>query len=207
MGRREENKRQKREAIETAGLELFLSQGYERASIEQIAAQAGIARGTFYLYYPTKLELFEALVDVWFEPLLNLLDDAQSRLAVSHTRDESLAIYGEMTIGLATLGLANESAVELAFRESRGGGEAGAAVRKRELRLQAASLRLTEVGAERGLITAPNPRLASLLILGAIERLFFEVLSDAEDLDDPLTLAAGALALLGNMLDLPTGIV
>lgn len=204
MGRREEKKQQKRDAICAAGLALFLEHGYERASIEQIAAQAGIARGTFYLYYPSKLELFEALADTWFEPLLELLGDVQARLSESTTREQSFAIYREMALGLAVLGLTNEDRVMLAFRESRTAHEAGEAVRRRELALQAASLRLTEVGAERELITAPNPRLTSLLIIGAIERLYFEFLTGAEGLGDPMTLAADAVAMLGRMLDLPT---
>lgn len=204
MGRREDNKRQKREAIEATGLALFLEQGYERASIEQIAAQSGIARGTFYLYYPTKLDLFQALVDRWFEPLLALLAGVESRLAVSDTREQSFNVYREMAIELAILGLENQQAVELTFRESRTAGEAGASIRTRELKLQEVTERLTVLGTDRGLITAPNPRLTSLLIIGAIERLYFEVLADAEDLGDPMTLAAGAVAMLGNMLDLPT---
>ncbi|TNE91472.1 MAG: TetR/AcrR family transcriptional regulator [Deltaproteobacteria bacterium] len=204
MGRREEKKQQKRDAIGAAGLSLFLEHGYERASIEQIAAQAGIARGTFYLYYATKLELFEALADTWFRPLLALLEGVQGRLSETTTRADSYAIYQEMALELAVLGLSNEQGVMLAFRESRSAHEAGEAVRRRELELQAVSTRLTQVGAERGLITAPNPRLASLIIIGAIERLYFEFLAGADGLGDPMKLAGDAVALLGRMLDLPT---
>lgn len=207
MGRREEKKQQKREAITAAGLKLFLEQGYERASIEQIAAEAGIARGTFYLYFPTKLELFEALADNWFEPLLTLLAEVEAKLETSNTKEQSFAIYSEMALNLAVMGLTNEEPVLLAFRESRAAHEAGAAVRKRELILQAASLRLTEVGTARGLITAPNPRITSLLIIGAIERVYFEFLTGGEGLGDPMRLAADAVAMLGNMLDLPAGLV
>jgi AcrR family transcriptional regulator len=204
MGRREENKQRKREAIEDAGLSLFLEQGYERASIEQIAVQAGIARGTFYLYFASKLALFEALSDVWFEPLLAVLNAVQDRLENSTTRAESLAHYQDMAVSLAMLALTHRDQVLLAFRESRSAHEAGEAVRRREGALRDASVQLTEVGVARGLITASNPRLTTLVILGAIERLYFEFLTEDVALGDPMTVAGEVVAMLGRMLELPT---
>ena len=38
MGRREENKRRKLAALKQAGLEVFAREGYDRATIEAIAA-------------------------------------------------------------------------------------------------------------------------------------------------------------------------
>lgn len=204
MGRREENKQRKRDAIGAAGLSLFLEHGYERASIEQIVAHAGIGRGTYYLYHDSKLSLFESLADTWFQPLLDLLAEVQERLTTSTTREQSFAHYQDMALALAMLGLTHRDAVLLAFRESRSPHEAGEAVRRRERALQDASVRLTEVGVARGLITAPNARLTSLVIIGAIERLYFEFLTSGDALGDPMAVAREAVALLGRMLDLPT---
>jgi AcrR family transcriptional regulator len=38
----------------TAGAELFATQGYHATSVEQIARRAGVAKGTFFLHFPTK---------------------------------------------------------------------------------------------------------------------------------------------------------
>ncbi|MBA2320750.1 MAG: TetR/AcrR family transcriptional regulator, partial [Deltaproteobacteria bacterium] len=73
MGRREDNKLQKRERLESAGLAHFEEFGYDRASIEQISAAADVARGTFYLYFPDKHALFATLCDRWFVPVQALL--------------------------------------------------------------------------------------------------------------------------------------
>ena len=87
MGKREENKRKKREALEAEGLRLFLEHGYERTSIEQIAAAAGVARGTFYLYYEDKLQLFLTLVDRWYDLVIGMMEhDVTPGLANATTR-------------------------------------------------------------------------------------------------------------------------
>jgi AcrR family transcriptional regulator len=40
-----------------AATELFIRQGYRRTSVDQIARNAGVAKGTVYLYFKTKAEL------------------------------------------------------------------------------------------------------------------------------------------------------
>lgn len=51
----------KREAILAAALELFGRYGYRRTSIDDIAREAGIAKGTVYLYVENKEALFRTL--------------------------------------------------------------------------------------------------------------------------------------------------
>ena len=68
----------------------------------------------------------------------------------------------------------------LSFRESRSAGPAGELLRAREQKLVDAAVAYTETAMARGLIEVENPRLTVLVILGACERLFFEVLSGTE---------------------------
>ena len=55
-------------AIDNAILEIasrmFLDQGYAVTSMEAVANAAGVSKGTLYARYPTKAELFEAIVTV-----------------------------------------------------------------------------------------------------------------------------------------------
>ncbi len=48
--------------IATAALSVFAEKGFAGARIEEIAARAGISKGTLYLYYHGKAELFRAVV-------------------------------------------------------------------------------------------------------------------------------------------------
>ena len=45
-----------------AAVEEFSENGFAGAKIEAIAARAGVAKGTVYIYYNTKEEVFEAIV-------------------------------------------------------------------------------------------------------------------------------------------------
>ena len=48
----------KRQAIIEAALDIFAKQGYEETTIAQIAAAAGVAVGTVYLYFHNKREIY-----------------------------------------------------------------------------------------------------------------------------------------------------
>ncbi len=53
-GRRELAKSERRERLYEAALALFRSQGYEATTVDQITRRAGLAKGTFFNYFPTK---------------------------------------------------------------------------------------------------------------------------------------------------------
>ena len=45
-----------------AALELFVEKGFAGTRSEEVAARAGVSKGTLYLYFPSKEELFKAVV-------------------------------------------------------------------------------------------------------------------------------------------------
>lgn len=45
-----------------AALELFVEKGFAATKTEEVASRAGVAKGTLYLYYPSKEELLKAVV-------------------------------------------------------------------------------------------------------------------------------------------------
>jgi len=55
----------RRDQIITAGLACFARTGYHATTMAAVAAQAGVAKGTPYLYFESKQELFIALHDRW----------------------------------------------------------------------------------------------------------------------------------------------
>jgi len=50
------------EEITAAALELFVERGYAATRLEDVAARAGVSKGTVYLYFDNKEELFKAVV-------------------------------------------------------------------------------------------------------------------------------------------------
>ena len=53
-GKRETGKLERRDRLYEAAVTLFREQGYENTTVDQIARQAGVAKGTFFNYFPTK---------------------------------------------------------------------------------------------------------------------------------------------------------
>ncbi len=62
MGKVTENKQQKERSLLNTAFQLFTSKGIAKTSISDIAQQAGIAKGTFYLYFRDKYDLQERLI-------------------------------------------------------------------------------------------------------------------------------------------------
>lgn len=58
-----ERRAQRRKTIVESAARLFAQDGYAGCEMERVAADAGIAKGTLYLYFPGKQELFFACVD------------------------------------------------------------------------------------------------------------------------------------------------
>ena len=62
MGKVDVNKKQKENALLTAAFEVFTSQGVNKTSISDIAKKAGVAKGTFYLYFADKYDIRNRLI-------------------------------------------------------------------------------------------------------------------------------------------------
>ncbi|MBQ9361012.1 MAG: TetR/AcrR family transcriptional regulator [Lachnospiraceae bacterium] len=62
MSKVEQNKLQKRNALLNTAFELFTSKGLNRTSISDIAERAGVAKGTFYLYFKDKYDIHNRLI-------------------------------------------------------------------------------------------------------------------------------------------------
>jgi AcrR family transcriptional regulator len=60
----------RRQAILDAALAIFAEKGFEAARLDDVAARAGIAKGTVYLYFRDKQTLFEELVRSAVHPIL-----------------------------------------------------------------------------------------------------------------------------------------
>jgi len=52
--KREQGKLERKERLYEAALTLFRAQGYEATTVDQITRHAGLAKGTFFNYFPTK---------------------------------------------------------------------------------------------------------------------------------------------------------
>ena len=59
---RQRRKQARPQELLDAALELFVERGFAATRAEDVAARAGVSKGTLYLYYPSKEELLKAVV-------------------------------------------------------------------------------------------------------------------------------------------------
>lgn len=123
-----------RETLAEAACELFLEQGYERTSVSDIAARAGVSRSSFFNYFETKSALlwggFDERLDVARtaladgEPARGVLSAiaagfAPDVLALAIAHADAMGIADELERGRAVR--AAQLARAIAEREQRGG--------------------------------------------------------------------------------------
>ncbi|MDD7402655.1 MAG: TetR/AcrR family transcriptional regulator [Butyribacter sp.] len=79
MGKIEDKKRKKKEALLKSAYQLFTEKGIDNTSISEIAGNAKMAKGTFYLYFKDKYEVQDCLIaqkaNLIFEKANKKLDD------------------------------------------------------------------------------------------------------------------------------------
>jgi AcrR family transcriptional regulator len=67
---------ERRRQLLDAALEVFVSQGYHAAAMDEIAERAGVSKPVLYQHFPGKLELYLALLDESVDTLVETVRDA-----------------------------------------------------------------------------------------------------------------------------------
>ncbi|NCB93076.1 MAG: TetR/AcrR family transcriptional regulator [Clostridia bacterium] len=62
MGKIDNNKQQKRDSLLESAFSLFINNGFNKTSISDIVSSAGVAKGTFYLYFKDKYDIRNHLI-------------------------------------------------------------------------------------------------------------------------------------------------
>jgi TetR/AcrR family transcriptional regulator, mexJK operon transcriptional repressor len=78
----------KRDEIQRAALLLFTRDGYERTSVDAIAAEAGVSKRTVYNHFGDKENLFLSVVQHTFSWMIGLVDEILER-TLAGVREES----------------------------------------------------------------------------------------------------------------------
>src|SRR5512138_2796670 len=77
---------ERRRQLLDAALEVFVSQGYHAAAMDDIADRAGVSKPVLYQHFPGKLELYLALLDESAEKLTAIVRDALSSTTENRER-------------------------------------------------------------------------------------------------------------------------
>jgi len=89
----------RREAILEAALDVFGASGFAAARLDDVAAKAGVAKGTLYLYFPNKQALFEELIRGLVLPLLDEVAAAADTLPPNRLFEHFFEIFEREILG------------------------------------------------------------------------------------------------------------
>ncbi len=128
----DEDKEERRRALLDAAEALFLEHPDRMASVAEVAAAAGLAKGTVYLYFPGKEEMLLALherhVAHYFDALMALLDATRPAgfdEVWEVTRDQLIRVPGCLSLtsrcfGLMDRDIPTEAAIAFKIRVGPG---------------------------------------------------------------------------------------
>ena len=112
-----------RDRILEAAVTVFANKGYHDAKVDDIVAESQTSKGSFYFYFPSKQEIFLALVDKFAGLLEDRLKDRfKSETSGMARVDLALRVcletFGQYR-GLAKIALVQATGLGLAFEEKR----------------------------------------------------------------------------------------
>ena len=81
---------ERRALLLSAALEVFTQAGYHQAAMDEIADRAGVSKPVLYQHFPSKLDLYLAVLDLHIDRLVfeiqrAIADRKSTRLNSSHT--------------------------------------------------------------------------------------------------------------------------
>jgi AcrR family transcriptional regulator len=179
-------KQERRQQILRAAREVFAKRGYHHTTIDDIVADAGVARGTFYLYFEDKRAVFAELIDRFSAQItmaiMRITTDDQARPVAEQVRENIRAILGVC--------LAERSMTKILFTDAVG--IDADFDRKLTIFYDTVVQHLTESlkeGQGLGIVRDGEPRVLAYLTIGALKELLFQAvtLGLAEESADVLT--------------------
>lgn len=90
MGKVDKNKQQKRTSLLETAFSLFTSRGIHNTSISDIVERAGVAKGTFYLYFKDKYDIRNKLIAHKASEVFRKADEALQK--------EDFSVFAESTV-------------------------------------------------------------------------------------------------------------
>jgi len=177
-GKRDRNRRARVASLASAALELFLVQGIEGTSIDDITKKAGTAKGSFYRYFSGKEALVEALIAPISEGFAVAFSRCGEALSQARSPEEMTEAYTAIGAALSITILGNPDLVRLYLQENRGAARgARAPIVALADRIRESAIAITTTAHAHGLLRAFPAEISALVVIGASERLVLATLN------------------------------
>lgn len=185
--RREQSRDQRRATLLGAAREVFSAKGYHAATVDDITRASGVAKGTFYLYFPEKRDIFYALIGQFFEQITDVGRSVTTEVEEVSTAPAFYERLERAARRLARLFRENRDLVRLAYRESMGMDEKlEQMVREFYRRTALVEAENVRLGVRLGLFRDDiHPLVAAYAHIGMVERVLLQWLFDRSSPEIP----------------------
>lgn len=182
-----EGSAQKRAAILTAARELFLADGFDRSSVDAVAARAEVSKRTVYDYFGDKRTLLRAVVDSVGDALVTTvrrtLDETLTDRTEAAELEDALVAFS-MRIATEMLGSAEYTTLQRLLRSDSGHLSEQDYNPMANTPDEAIAERFAAF-ADAGLLDVPDPRLAADQFLALTFGVALDRLGSANAVRDP----------------------
>jgi len=165
----------RREQVLACAVRVFSQKGYHATTVSDIIEEAGVARGTFYLYFKSKRAIFDELLDDFLERILaqvrrvDLSDGAPPPL--DQMRAQVELVLGEL--------FSSQEMARILLREAVGlDADFDRKLEEFYGRLVALVQGALRLGQEMGLVRPCDVRVAALCVLGSVKEVVDHMLAE-----------------------------
>jgi len=177
VARAARQRRNRREQVLACAQRVFSRKGYHATGVADIIAEAGVARGTFYLYFESKRAIFDELLD----RLLALLAASVRRIDVTPgARSPFEQLLDNVTRVVATLD-EHRDLTRILLRSAPGiDADFDRKLEEFYGRLRDIIEGALALGREMGLTRELDPEVASLCVLGSVKEVMHHYLVEGD---------------------------
>ncbi len=183
----------RREQVLGCAVRVFSQKGYHATTVSDIIEEAGVARGTFYLYFKSKRAIFDELLDDFLRRILGQVRRVDLSAGSDHPLDQ---MKGNVERVLEVL-LSSREMARILLHEAVG---LDADFDRKLEEFYARLIALTEgslrLGQAMGLVTGCDVRVAALCILGSVKEVVNHMLVAPEALPEKSVLAEEILNII-----------
>jgi AcrR family transcriptional regulator len=169
----------RREQVLACAVRVFSQKGYHATTVSDIIDEAGVARGTFYLYFKSKRAIFDELLERFLQRItaqvrrVDLSEGAPSPLI--QMREIVERVLGEL--------LTSREMARILLREAVGlDADFDRKLEEFYGRMTSLIEGSLELGQRMGLVTPCDIRVAALCVLGSVKEVVDQMVTDPEAL-------------------------
>lgn len=173
----------RRQSLLDAAATLFAQKGYHATTVDDITRAAGVAKGTFYLYFDEKREVYYEVIRGFMDLVMEIGGSIGTGAA---SPMDFFARAEQAAQRLMDVFMDNRELARLAYRESMGmDPELEAMVARFYREIAEVEAKNIQAAIDLGIVRNVSPLLVAYAHIGMVERVLLALVDSPEDFPDP----------------------